>query len=88
MNEDGQFPALSVPPTVAHLSPAFPLGTLVDVHWCLSMSPHGDTCLPNQSRGPLPRFVWQNITFGDWKETRTEQLNVLIPPVCDNVRAK
>jgi hypothetical protein len=70
-----------IPPKVAHLSPAFPLGSNIDLHFCLSMSPHGDTCTPSTSRGSLPRFVWENITFGDWKETRTAEFNVQIPPV-------
>jgi hypothetical protein len=75
--------ALSIPPKVAELSPVFPLGTLIDVHFCLSMSPHGDTCVKGaRSRGALPTFKWENITFGDWKESRMMDLNVKLPPVC------
>jgi hypothetical protein len=77
----GQPDPLATPPTVAHLSPLFPLGTLVDIHFCLSVSPHGDNCSPNRARGPLPRVTWHNITFGDWKESRVVDFDVQMPPV-------
>lgn len=29
----------------------------------------------------LPHFVWENITFGDWDESRTIDLDIKLPEV-------
>ena len=50
------------------------------MHVYLTTNPHG-----NVFSGPeldtLPHFVWRNITFGDWSDTRTVEYDVHLPLV-------
>jgi hypothetical protein len=58
------------------------------MHVHLSTSPVGDVFSSqwtskirrNQDEG-LPSFVWENITYGDWKENRVVDYEVPIPDV-------
>ncbi|KAH9077144.1 cleft lip and palate associated transmembrane protein [Lactarius deliciosus] len=61
---------LSVQPAKAHL--AWPLGVPVSLHFHLSTD-------PSRAKTGLPRFVWNDITFGNWSETRTVDYNVHLP---------
>jgi hypothetical protein len=69
----------------AHLDPWW-IGQPVDMHVCVSMSPHGESCAVRGPRKELPRVVWENITFGDWKDSRVADWNVSLPkargPTC------
>ncbi|KZT29325.1 cleft lip and palate associated transmembrane protein [Neolentinus lepideus HHB14362 ss-1] len=74
------------PPVQAYLDPSWPLGIPMSMHVYLSTSPTGDV-FPNEWTSgnrkdqdeSLPKFVWDNITFGDWKETRTIDFDVNLP---------
>lgn len=72
----------------AQAQPAWPLGIPVSIHVYLSTSPTGDVFSRQWTSGwrqdqdaGLPNFVWENITFGNWKETRTVDYIVSLPPV-------
>ena len=63
-------------PAKAHL--AWPLGIPVSLHFHLSTDPAGQV----YSKGTgLPHFVWHDITFGNWSETRTVDYNLHLPEV-------
>lgn len=49
------------------------------MHVYLSTNPEGDVF---RHKEPLPHFAWDGITFGDWNEARTIDLNVDFPKVC------
>ena len=49
------------------------------MHVYLSTNPEGDVFRHEE---PLPHFVWDGITFGDWNEARTIDLDVNFPKVC------
>lgn len=58
------------------------------MHVHLSTSPTGDVFSAQWTSGwrkdqdeGLPNFVWENITFGNWDETRVVDLNVNLPEV-------
>jgi hypothetical protein len=68
-----QLDQLSVTPAKAHL--AWPLGIPVSLHFHLSTDP-----LYSKETG-LPHFVWHDITFGNWSETRTVDYNLQLPEV-------
>ena len=74
-----------VVPTQAFLS--WSLGIPLAMHVHLSTSPIGDvfsTWTAGYRENPdkdLPHFVWENITFGDWAESRKIDLDVKIPMV-------
>ena len=66
----------------------WPLGIALDMHIYLSSSPAGDVLSSKWANGwkkkedvDLPHFVWDNITFGNWDDTRSIDLDVPIPPV-------
>jgi hypothetical protein len=61
----------SVTPTKAHL--AWPLGIPVSLHFHLS------TDLVYSKEAGLPHFVWHDITFGNWSESRTVDYNLHLP---------
>lgn len=61
----------SLPPATASLG--WPLGQKLDMHVYLSTSDARDE--------PLPNFVWENLTFGDWKETRSVEYDIKFPKV-------
>ena len=49
------------------------------MHVYLSTDPNGDVF---GNKEPLPRFVWSDITFGDWNEARVIDLDVNFSEVC------
>jgi len=84
LKEDAVDPWLS-PPTQA--LPAWPLGSVLDMHVYLSTSPNGDmftkwtsTYQKNRDEG-LPQFVWKNITYGDYTDSRVINFDVNFPDV-------
>ncbi|CAL1701068.1 unnamed protein product [Somion occarium] len=71
-------------PTQAHA--AWPLGIPLAMHVYLSTNPTGDVFSSRWTNGyrknddvDLPKFVWDNITFGDWKDSRTVDYDVKLP---------
>ncbi|TCD70434.1 hypothetical protein EIP91_003515 [Steccherinum ochraceum] len=75
-------------PTQAYL--AWPLGSPLAMHVHLSTSPIGDVfsawtaAYRENPDKDLPHFVWENLTFGDWAEARSVDLDVKIPPSVQN----
>jgi len=73
-----------LPPT--HADPAWQLGQKVDIHVYMSTSPNGDVFatsnwLKEQDKD-LPKFVWGNITFGDWNSVAVvQEFDVRFPSV-------
>lgn len=58
------------------------------MHVYLSTNPTGDVFSSRWTNGyrknddvDLPKFVWDNITFGDWKDSRTVDYDVKLPLV-------
>jgi hypothetical protein len=79
-----------LPPTHADL--AWSLGQSLDMHVFLSTSPNGDVFSSQWTSGwrenqdkDLPKFVWQNLTFGNFKESRVVDLNVKFPEVSNTL---
>ncbi|KAH7931150.1 cleft lip and palate associated transmembrane protein [Leucogyrophana mollusca] len=80
----GQISPFQLPPVQAY--PAWALNQPVSMHVYLSTSPTGDVFSrqwtsawrKDQDEG-LPNFVWENIMFGDWSESRTITYDVNIP---------
>ena len=75
-----------LPPQQAYL--AWALGQPLSMHVHLSTSPNGDVFSRQWTSGwredqdkNLPSFVWSNITFGDWNDHRTEDLDITLPEV-------
>jgi len=75
-----------LPPAQVNL--AWSLGQPIAMHVHLSTSPTGDVFSAKWTSGwrkdhdeDLPNFVWENITFGDWKESRQVNYNVDIPEI-------
>lgn len=48
------------------------------MHVYLSTNPEGDVFGREE---PLPHFVWNDITFGNWNEARVIDLDVNLPKV-------
>ncbi|KAG8934632.1 hypothetical protein FRC02_009576 [Tulasnella sp. 418] len=70
-----------MPPT--SLAPLWPVGTTLDMHVRLSMSPY-DPFEKRASQG-LPSFVWEDIKFGDWNDERVNEYTIDVPvPVQHN----
>ncbi|KAG0697310.1 cleft lip and palate associated transmembrane protein [Suillus ampliporus] len=73
-----------LPPVQANT--AWTLGQPLSMHVYFSTSPNGDVFSrqwtsawrEDQDAG-LPNFVWENITFGDWKETRAATYDINLP---------
>lgn len=66
----------------------WPLGIPLAMHVHFSTSPDAADVFANQwssaagnSKSPLPHFVWENITYGDFQESRTIDLVLDVPPV-------
>lgn len=81
-------PAANIPVIPTHAYPAWPLGIPLSMHVYLNTNPKGDVFSRKWTSGyrkngdeDLPHFVWENITFGDWKESRTAEYDVKLPPV-------
>ncbi|KAJ7739934.1 cleft lip and palate associated transmembrane protein [Mycena metata] len=75
----------TLPP--AQASPAWPLGQPLDMHVHFSTSPTGDVFSKQWTSGyrkdqdeGLPSFVWENLTFGDYTESRVVEYNINFPP--------
>ncbi|KAK7696037.1 hypothetical protein QCA50_000678 [Cerrena zonata] len=80
-------PAANIPVIPTHAYPAWPLGIPLSMHVYLNTNPKGDVFSRKWTSGyrkngdeDLPHFVWENITFGDWKESRTAEYDVKLPP--------
>lgn len=75
-----------LPPTEVFAS--WPLDLTLDMHVYLSTSPHGDVFSKGtlSSRrdleADLPHFVWENITYGNYSESRVESYDIKFPDVC------
>lgn len=79
---DGQpLPLQSSPITDGIL--AWPFGSKLSMHVYLSTNPEGDVF---EHKEPLPHFVWNDITFGDWNEARVINLDVNFPKVRPHTR--
>lgn len=72
----------------AQAMPAWPLGISLDMHVYLSTSPNGDvfsrqwTSAYRKDRDQgLPNFVWENITYGDYKDSRVVEYDIVFPEV-------
>ena len=82
--QDGVDP-WQLPPT--HALPEWPLGSVIDMHVYLSTSPNGNLSTEwastyRESRDKeLPQFVWKNITYGDYTDTRVINFDVNFPDV-------
>ncbi|KAH8999084.1 cleft lip and palate associated transmembrane protein [Lactarius akahatsu] len=68
---------LSAQSAKAHL--AWPLGVPVSLYFHLSTDPTGQVFAGHPKETGLPHFVWNDITFGNWSETRTVDYNVHLP---------
>jgi hypothetical protein len=82
-SQSGENPWLQPP---AQAMPAWPLGTLLDMHVYLSTSPNGDVFSRQWTSGyrkdrdaGLPNFVWQNITYGDYTDSRVVEYDIAFP---------
>ncbi|KAF8239025.1 cleft lip and palate associated transmembrane protein, partial [Tricholoma matsutake] len=86
--QPGDAPAVdarSLPP--ANLQLGWELGQRLDMHIYLTTSPNGDVFSNQWTSGwrenadkDLPNFVWENITFGNWKDSRTVEMQINFPP--------
>jgi hypothetical protein len=79
-----------LPPKQAYL--AWALGQPLSMHVYFSTSPNGDVFSRQWTSGwredqdkNLPSFVWSNITFGDWNDHRTEDLDITLPEVYSHI---
>jgi len=81
--------ALAVDPRMlppANLQLGWELNQKMDMHVYLSTSPNGDVFSQQWTSGgredhdkDLPHFVWENLTFGNWKDSRIVELDVKFP---------
>ncbi|KAF5393072.1 hypothetical protein D9757_001205 [Collybiopsis confluens] len=69
----------------AQAVPAWSLGTTLDMHVYLSTSPNGDvfsrqwTSSYRKDRDEgLPSFVWRNITYGDYSDSRVVEYDITV----------
>ena len=76
----------SLPPQKA--APAWDFNQPLSMHVHLSTSATGDvfsaqwtSAWRKDADEGLPNFKWENITYGDWQETRVKDLNVTLPEV-------
>ncbi|KAJ3841416.1 cleft lip and palate associated transmembrane protein [Lentinula raphanica] len=73
-----------LPPTQA--TPGWPFGASLDMHVYLSTSPNGDVFSRQWTSGyrkdrdeGLPNFVWKNITYGDYSDSRVVEYDIVFP---------
>ncbi|KAF9450961.1 cleft lip and palate transmembrane 1 [Macrolepiota fuliginosa MF-IS2] len=65
--------------------PSWPLGQSLDIHVHLSTSPHGNVFskgTPSYRRDEeagLPHFVWENVTYGDYTDSRAVNYDINFP---------
>ncbi|KAF7798918.1 hypothetical protein EIP86_010146 [Pleurotus ostreatoroseus] len=73
--------APNTPAAMTQAFPAWPLGIPLSMHVYITTSPQGDVFSANaaRERDSLPHFVWDNITFGDWTDSRTVEYEVNLP---------
>lgn len=71
--------ARNLPPQAVSLSPEWSLGRTFDIHVYLSTSPDGDIFNKPHHTYNLPSFVWSNVTYGDWADTRTLNYDIKFP---------
>ena len=79
---DGPPVDLRLPPANVHLGWALNQG--MDMHVYLSTSPTGDVFGHQRKENhdkDLPNFVWENLTLGNWKDSRTVEMDVKFPEV-------
>ncbi|KAG1805182.1 cleft lip and palate transmembrane protein 1-domain-containing protein [Suillus subaureus] len=82
--QPGEVNPFLLPPVQAY--PAWKIGQPLSMHVYFSTSPNGDVFSrqwtsawrEDQDAG-LPNFVWENIVFGDWKETRVATYDINLP---------
>ncbi|KAG2156434.1 cleft lip and palate associated transmembrane protein [Suillus clintonianus] len=82
--QSGEANPFLLPPVQAYT--AWKLGQPLSMHVYFSTSPNGDVFSrqwtsawrEDQDAG-LPNFIWENITFGDWKETRVVSYDINLP---------
>ncbi|KAG2361748.1 cleft lip and palate associated transmembrane protein [Suillus spraguei] len=82
--QPGEVNPFLLPPVQAYS--AWKLGQPLSMHVYFSTSPNGDVFSrqwtsawrEDQDAG-LPSFVWENIVFGDWKETRVATYDINLP---------
>ena len=86
--KSGDAPAIDsrlLPPVNVELG--WKLGQRVDMHVYLSTSTNGDIFNKEWISGwdnddkNLPIFIWENLTLGNWKDTRTLETAVKFPEV-------
>lgn len=77
-NADGVQSTLSALPAKAF--PAWPLGVPLAMHVHLTTSPYSPFSRQGKNED-LPHFVWDNITFGDWSDSRAVEYEIDIPEV-------
>ncbi|KAF8827166.1 hypothetical protein HHX47_DHR5000692 [Lentinula edodes] len=70
----------------AQATPGWPLGASLDMHVYLSTSPNGDVFSRQWTSGyrkdrdeGLPNFVWKNITYGNYADSRVEEHDIVFP---------
>ncbi|KAJ4479138.1 cleft lip and palate associated transmembrane protein [Lentinula aciculospora] len=70
----------------AQANPGWPFGASLDMHVYLSTSPNGDVFSRQWTSGyrkdrdeGLPNFVWKNITYGDYAESRVVEYDIVFP---------
>ncbi|KAG1752375.1 cleft lip and palate associated transmembrane protein [Suillus paluster] len=87
--QPGEANPFLLPPVQAYS--AWKLGQPLSMHVYFSTSPNGDVFSrqwtsawrEDQDAG-LPTFVWENITFGDWKDTRAATYDINLPLTVQN----
>ena len=60
----------------------WPFGSKLSMHVYLSTDPEGYVFRHEE---PLPHFVWNDITFGDWNEARVIDLDVNFSEACPRI---
>lgn len=75
----GQANPFHIPPVQAY--PAWPQNIPVAMHVRITSDPSMSDILPRRTDGHFPNFIWENITFGDWKESRVVDYEIKIPKV-------
>lgn len=51
------------------------------MHVRITSDPSMSDILPRRTDDNLPNFSWENITFGDWSESRMVDYEIHIPEV-------
>lgn len=67
-------------PVLAQAFPQWPLGLPLSMHVYFTSSNQVDA-FKRKDGHELPHFVWDNITFGNWDESRTIDLDIKLPEV-------